>query len=58
MKKLSKKELESMILEDGYVPGIRKGEIFEMDGEVWICTGSSETRFKAKRLRRAESKVS
>lgn len=58
MKKLSKRELETMILEDWYVPAIRKGEVFEMDGEVWICTGSSETRFKAKRLRQAESKVS
>ena len=58
MKKLSKKELERAIFEEGYVPAIYKGEMFEMDGEIWECTASSETRFKAKRLRRAESKVS
>ena len=53
MKKLSKKELVAAIYEEGYVPWIRKGEIFEMDGSIWICKKSSERRFKAERLKKA-----
>ena len=54
MKKLSLEQLEREIMEDGFVPSIEKGEIFLLDGEEWICTKSSESRFKARRLRRSE----
>ena len=56
MKQITKKELNASIYEDGYVPWIKKGELFKMDGEIWRCNKSTTRHFGAERLKKKGSK--